>query len=88
MVILLRSAHLHKRIQLRYQLTCQLLEQAKVSYQIVDGEGNSQLSQLMSLVLFGDYISYYLAILNKIDPTPVKAIDYLKEQLKDYNSLC
>jgi len=88
MVILLRSAHLHKRIQLRQQLTCQLLEQAKVSYQIVDGEGNSQLSQLMSLVLFGDYISYYLAILNKIDPTPVKAIDYLKEQLKDYNSIC
>jgi len=86
MVILLRSAHPHKRIQLRQQLTCQLLKQAKVSYQIVDGEGNSQLSQLMSLVLFGDYISYYLAILNKIDPTPVKAIDYLKEQLKDYKS--
>ena len=36
---------------------------------------------MMSLVLFGDYTSYYLAILNKIDPSPVKAIDYLKEQL-------
>ena len=35
----------------------------------------------MSLVLFGDYISYYLAMLYQIDPTPVKAIDYLKEQL-------
>jgi len=35
----------------------------------------------MSLVLFGDYVSYYLAILYKIDPSPVKAIDYLKEQL-------
>ena len=69
-------------IQLRQKLTCRLLEQAKVSYQIVDSEGNSQLSQLMSLVLLGDYTSYYLAILNKIDPTPVKAIDYLKEQLK------
>jgi len=35
----------------------------------------------MSLVLFGDYVSYYLAILCKVDPTPVKAIDYLKEKL-------
>jgi glucose/mannose-6-phosphate isomerase len=35
----------------------------------------------MSLVLFGDYVSYYLAILYKIDPTPVKVIDYLKGQL-------
>ncbi len=82
-VVLLQSAHLPKRIQFRYQLTCQLLEQAKVSYQIVDGEGTSPLSQMMSLVLFGDYTSYYLAILYKIDPSPVKAIDYLREQLKD-----
>ncbi len=81
MVILLRSALLPQPIQLRYQVTCQLLEQAKVDYQFVDGDGTSQLSQVMSLVLFGDYVSYYLAILNKIDPSPVKAIDYLKEHL-------
>jgi len=86
MIILLRSAHLHKRIQLRHQVTCRLLEQARVNYQIVDGEGTSQLSQLMSLVLFGDYISYYLAIMHKVDPSPVKAIDYLKEQLNDSKS--
>ena len=36
---------------------------------------------MMSLVLFGDYTSYYLAILYRIDPSPVKANDYLKEQL-------
>jgi len=82
-VVLLRSAYLSKRIQLRYQVTCQLLEQAKVCHQIVDSEGTSPLSQMMSLVLFGDYVSYYLAILYKIDPSPVKGIDYLKEQLKD-----
>ncbi|GAI95838.1 unnamed protein product, partial [marine sediment metagenome] len=80
-VVLLRSASLSQRIQLRYQVTCQLLDRANVSYQIVDGEGARPLSQMMSLVLFGDYVSYYLAMLNKIDPTPVKAIDYLKEQL-------
>ena len=80
-VVLLRSAYLATRIQLRYRVTCQLLEQAKVDYQIVDGEGASPLSQMMSLVLFGDYVSYYLAILYKIDPTPVEAIDYLKEQV-------
>ena len=82
-VVLLRSACLPRRIQPRYQLTCQLLEQAKVSYQIMDGEGTSPLSQMMGLVLFGDYTSYYLAILYKTAPSPVKAIDYLKKQLKD-----
>jgi len=80
-VVLLRSPLLSPPIQLRYQVTCQLLEQARVDYQIVDGMGTSPLSQIMSLVLFGDYVSYYLAVLNKIEPSPVKAIDYLKEQL-------
>jgi len=80
-VVLLRSASLPQQIKLRYQVTCQLLDRANVSYQIVDGEGSSPLSQIMSLVLFGDFISYYLAILYNIDPSPVKAIDYLKEQL-------
>ncbi|MFB0559073.1 MAG: bifunctional phosphoglucose/phosphomannose isomerase [Dehalococcoidales bacterium] len=81
MVVLLRAASLQRRIQLRYQITCQLLDRANVGYQFVDGLGASQLSQMMSLVLFGDYTSYYLAILNKIDPSPVKVIAYLKQQL-------
>jgi len=80
-VVLLRSNLLQQRILARYRVTCQLLEQSRVNYQIVDGDGTSPLSQIMSLVLFGDYVSYYLAMLYKIDPSQVKAIDYLKEQL-------
>lgn len=82
-VVLLQSADIPKRIRLRYRVTGRLLERAKVDYQVVEGEGTSRLSQIMSLVLLGDYVSYYLAILNRIDPSPVEAIDYLKEQLKD-----
>jgi glucose/mannose-6-phosphate isomerase len=80
-VISLSSDSFPERIQLRYRLTRQLLEQAKVNYQQVDSEGNSALSQIMSLVLFGDYTSYYLALLNRTNPTSVKAIDYLKKRL-------
>ena len=80
-VVLLQSSLLPQRIQLRYQVTCQLLEQAGVSYQVVNGNGVSPLSQIMSLILFGDYVSYYLAMLHQIDPSPVKAINFLKEQL-------
>lgn len=80
-VILLRSPSLPQRIKLRYYTTCQLLDQAGVGYQIVDGEGASPLAHMMSLVLFGDYVTYYLAMLHGIDPTPVAPIDYLKERL-------
>jgi glucose/mannose-6-phosphate isomerase len=80
-VVMLRSDLLVRPLQLRYEVTCQLLERASVRYESVDAEGTAPLSQLLSLVLFGDYVSYYLAILYRTDPTPVEAIDYLKEQL-------
>jgi len=43
------------------------------------------LAQIMSSVLFGDYVSYYLALLNGVDPSPVAAIDYLKRRLAEVN---
>jgi glucose/mannose-6-phosphate isomerase len=80
-VVLLRSELLSQRIRLRYEVTCELLKRAGVHYEFVDGEGTKPLSQMLSLVLFGDYVSYYLAILYRVDPSPVETINYLKEQL-------
>ena len=80
-VVLLRAPSLNQRIKLRYEVTCELLDRAGIAHEFVDSEGNSPLSQMMSLVLFGDYVSYYLAILYRIDPSPVEVINYLKERL-------
>jgi glucose/mannose-6-phosphate isomerase len=82
-VILLRSSHLHDRILARYRITSEVLTQANVEHEIIEASGESPLSQMMSLVLFGDWLSYYLALLYEADPTPVKAIDYLKRRLAE-----
>jgi glucose/mannose-6-phosphate isomerase len=83
-VVMLDSDLLHKRIRLRYEITRTLLDKANISYQILQGYGHSALAQMMSLILFGDYVSYYLAILNQADPTEVKAIDFLKNSLAQH----
>ena len=80
-VILLESSLLSGPVKKRYLITRKLLEKAGVRNILIEGFGESPLSQMMSLVLLGDYVSYYLAILNRIDPTPVEAIDFLKSQL-------
>ena len=36
---------------------------------------------MMSLVLLGDWVSYYLAVLYETDPTPVRVIDYVKKSI-------
>jgi glucose/mannose-6-phosphate isomerase len=82
-VIFLRSPRLHPRTLLRYKLTAEMLTNAKVNHETVDVRGESALSQMMSLVFFGDWVSYYLALLNETDPYPVKIIDFLKKRLAE-----
>jgi glucose/mannose-6-phosphate isomerase len=82
-VVFLRSPRLHSRTLLRYKLTAEMLSNAKVSHEIIDAKGESALSQMMSLVYFGDWVSYYLALLNDTDPSPVKIIDFLKKRLAE-----
>ncbi|AKG53194.1 glucose/mannose-6-phosphate isomerase [Dehalogenimonas sp. WBC-2] len=82
-VVILRSNHLSERIIERYKITTELLTQAGARVTFADGRGISPLAQMMSLVLLGDYVSYYLAALNKTDPTPVDNIDFLKQRLAD-----
>jgi glucose/mannose-6-phosphate isomerase len=82
-VVMLRSPSLHNRILLRYQVTGEMLQQNGISYGVMDAQGESPLSQMMSLVVLGDWASYYLAMLYGSDPTPVKSIDYLKKRLSE-----
>ncbi len=84
MVVLLHSSLLHSRISIRYRLTTEILSKAGISYEQVEARGESPLAQMMSLVLFGDYVSFYLAVLNGVDPTPVAPIDYLKSRLVEF----
>jgi len=82
-VVLLRCPSLHPRTLIRYQVTSELLKQKNISHEIIDSQSKGELSQMMSLIYLGDWASYYLAILNETDPTPVKAIDYLKKRLSE-----
>lgn len=80
-VLLLRSSLLHPRSPLRYEATATLLTRAGVNHQFVEAIGKSPLAQMMSLVLLGDYVSFYLAIINRVDPTPVDSVDFVKKYL-------
>jgi glucose/mannose-6-phosphate isomerase len=82
-IVMLRCPSLHPRILARYQITGEILGKAKVAYEIIDSQGENNLTQMMSLVFLGDWVSYYLAMLNQTDPIPVNTIDYLKKRLSE-----
>ena len=47
----------------------------------VQGRGDGSLAGLLSLLYLGDWASYYLALLNGVDPAPVEIIGELKRRL-------
>lgn len=53
----------------------------KIEFKEVFSTNGGILAKLIHLIYFLDYTSIYLAVLRKIDPTPVKSIDFVKERL-------
>lgn len=80
-VIMLRSPNIHSRVLLTYEAASELLNQADVHYEVIETQGDGVISQVMSLIQFGDWVSYYLAMLYRTDPAPIKAIEQLKRRL-------
>ncbi|HXG42742.1 MAG TPA: bifunctional phosphoglucose/phosphomannose isomerase [Dehalococcoidia bacterium] len=79
--VFLHSPRLHPRVLLRYEFTRQTLEEAGVECHTVAVPGEGPLAVLLAATLLADYVSFYLALLNGVDPTPVPEIERLKAWL-------
>jgi glucose/mannose-6-phosphate isomerase len=81
-VVLLRDADDHTQVRKRMNVVKELIEAQTVETIEIHSRGDAPLERLLSLIQFGDFVSYYLAILNEVDPTPVEVIEQLKSRLK------
>jgi glucose/mannose-6-phosphate isomerase len=79
--LILETTEEHERMARRFDVTEEVMRAADVEAIRLQGRGKSPTAQLMSLVLLGDLVSVYLAVLRGVDPMPVKEIDALKERL-------
>ncbi len=80
-VVFLRDRGTHNRVAMREEITKGIVSDLASGVSEVWSDGKSLLARMFYLIHFGDWTSYYLAILNNEDPTPVKVIDYLKGEL-------
>jgi len=81
MTIFLRAPSDHPRNRLRSDLTRQIFMLAGMNADCVDGRGESKFAHIWTLILFGDYTAYYLAMAYGIDPTPVDALVNFKSAM-------
>ncbi len=81
LVVLLYSSLLPPRLARRYAATAELLDRHGIPHVTVHAWGDGVLAHLLSAVAYGDWTSYYLALLNRVDPGDTGAIDQLKARL-------
>jgi len=80
---MLRDDKMHPRVALRMDITRDMIKQEDVDLIEIWSRGDSLLSRIFSLIYTGDFISYYLAILYGIDPTPVERVTFFKKRLSE-----
>ena len=82
--IFLSDPAVHPRIRRRMTFTARIIGQqgAQVMTLGAGGRGRSALSRLLELVALGDFVSIYLGLLYRVDPTPVDRVEALKKWLR------
>jgi glucose/mannose-6-phosphate isomerase len=79
--VFLEDPDQHPRVQNRIELTAAEVESAGAPVVRVEARGDSRLERVLSLVLLGDLVSVYLAVLDGVDPTPVDPLERFKAAL-------
>ena len=79
--IFIISNSYHPRVSLRFDITSKLVEEKSGEVVRINPTGDKLIIQLFSLIVMGYFFSYYLSLLNNINPEPVDIINEIKEQL-------
>jgi glucose/mannose-6-phosphate isomerase len=65
----------------RWNIMKEYFDENSINYsEIISIKGNI-LSKLISLIYLLDYVTLYRAVLSKVDPAPIPAIDFIKRRL-------
>jgi glucose/mannose-6-phosphate isomerase len=83
LAVFLEDSDQHPRVRQRVDLTARLIESEATGIVRLESRGSTAVERVMSLVLLGDLVSIYLAVLKDIDPSPVEVIERLKEELAE-----
>ncbi len=79
--VFLDDRDLHPRVRERLVLTREAIAPNAVATHVIESRGETRTERVLSLVLLGDLLSLYVAVLRGVDPSPIEAIERLKGAL-------
>ena len=77
--VLIQSDLYDPRNRRRHEITRTLLEKQGIACSVITPRGETALEQACDLLLLGTYASFYQALLNDTDPSPIPWVDQFKQ---------
>ena len=81
-VLFLRHDYEHPQVTRVIGVLKEMLEEVTAGIHEIQAQGESSIAQLLDLILFGDFVSLYMATQAGVDPGPVPVITELKARLR------
>ena len=82
-LLFLRDKEDLPRISKRMDLTAELLKKQGLPVDFIEIQGENALEKIFWALIFGDWLSYHLALFYGVDPTPVAMVEDLKQKLRE-----
>jgi glucose/mannose-6-phosphate isomerase len=82
-VCILRDGGDHRRTGFRMAIVAKMIGDLNIDVLEMESVGTDPLARMFSIIQWGDFASFYLAMLNGVDPTPIAAIEHLKHELAE-----
>ncbi|OGG01771.1 hypothetical protein A2W14_06025 [Candidatus Gottesmanbacteria bacterium RBG_16_37_8] len=79
--VFLESAFYSSRIKKRMTITKEVVAKIGIDSVTINLSGKSQLEQVFELLQLFSFVSFYLAMVHKLNPAPVLWVDYFKKKL-------
>ena len=78
--VLIRDKYDNERIKKRMDI-CKDIMEITADVEEVQTQGEGLLARMFSAIYLGDFVSYYLAMWNRVDPSPVEIIEEMKRKI-------
>lgn len=80
-VVIFESDLYAPKIKRRVEITKDVLSKNKIQFSNVKLRGNSDIAQTLELLQWGGFVTFYLGMLNGVDPGKIPWVDYFKKEL-------
>lgn len=83
--IFLSSKLYSERVAIRYPITVEVVEKNYVEYSLYSLQAETKMDQVFEVLIFSLFVSFYLAIINGVNPSKIPWVDYFKTKLSEGN---